>query len=114
MKIRTRILLAGLAGFLGALATLAGPSEAAHSAPPKFPTCYRAPVDHDSIRVWLNPGTLYSPNAVSVDGTPLGRRRDGIFTGVIDKPKRDVDNYILFTFDNVKNGIWVKCRLVTP
>ena len=113
MKLSTRILLSALAGFLASCGVLAGPTEA-YGQPPVWPTCNRAPVDAGHIRVWVNPGTLYEPNTLSAGGVTLTRRRDGIFTGVVDRPDRLVENYVHFDIDNAENGFWVKCKKVTP
>lgn len=118
MKTRNRILLAALGGFLASCGALVGTGgELAHASPiPQFPTCSRAPVDgnYDQMRVWLNPGSLYDPNTVSVKGEQLYGRRDGIFTGVVERPEQLIENYVLFDFDGSENGVWVKCKRVKP
>lgn len=117
MKTPNRIILAALAGLLASCGVLVGPQDLAHAKPaPEFPTCNRANIDgnYDQLRVWLNPGTLYDPRKVAVGDAKLDRRRDGIFTGVVTRPEAPLENYVLFTFNHRENGVWVKCKKVTP
>lgn len=116
MKTRNRIMLAGLAGFLAACGTLVATPETARADPaPKFPTCYGAHVEPSGqLRVWINPGSLYSPKTLKVGSVELDRRRDGIFTGVVVAPPASANNWLLVKMDRTEKAFWVKCKKVKP
>lgn len=115
MKTRNRIILAGIAGLLAGIGTtLSSAQDAAAEPAPKFPTCTGAKTNGGQLRVWINPGTLYSPKSLAVGGVKLDRRRDGIFTGIVAEPEESANNWILAKMDGTHKGFWVKCKKVTP
>lgn len=119
MSITKRIVLAFLAGACAAVGTIVSGGQAqAAAVPPVFPTCSRAWVDADHVRVWFNPGTLFNPNPSSVRAgvsgdVKLDRRSDGIFVGTINRPEVMLKNYVYFSVGK-KNGIWTKCERIVP
>jgi hypothetical protein len=87
------------------------PTEARATEAPVWPSCTRVNIDRDTIRVWVDPGTLHEVRRVRVGDVVLRRRDDGVWYGDVDRPHRRYKNELLISF-SARDAMWVKCKQV--